>query len=353
MRWSIIFLVALSLACSKKQGATPAEPEPAVEPEAPAGDKPSEAAEILANPATATGFNLEDLPPLPAALQGQAPLLDTPPLVTVLEQGTEPRQKLRWSVEPGFEQKLAVELGVAVDAVIVLIRSNMPMTVSSYDLTMQAKKVRKDGTVQVGFKVTGVHVVPQGGEASTQTEAQKLAMQERAKVVGSYTLSPHGGISDFEVANASDGTPAAPGLVDLLRWGLGQMTPALPAEPVGAGAKWTVHHSILQGGILVNQLRTIELVKLDGNRVELAVEVRQSATPQPYTNPMTGAKFELESLHGIASGALGWDFGQLAPLTATIHADGLDGAIYRNEDQTRKAGVAVHTERTVSVGGTK
>lgn len=353
MRWSIIILIALSLGCSKKQESAPTETEQAAETEAPAGDKAPEAAAVVGDPSAATGFNVEDLPPLPPELQGQAPLLEAPPLVTVLEPGSEPRQELRWAVKPGFEQTLTARLGVAVDAVIVLIRSNMPMVESDYTLTIQAKKIRKDGSVQVGFKVTGVHVVPRGGQPSTQTEAQKLAMQERARVVGSYTLSPHGAISDFEMSKASDGTAAAPGLVDILRWSLGQMTPALPAEPVGVGAKWSTHGSILQGGILVNQLRTFELVKLDGNRVELAVELRQSASPQPYTNPMTGAKFELESLHGIASGALGWDLGELAPRTATIHADGLDGTIFRNEDKTRKAGVAVHTERTVNVGGTK
>jgi len=349
MRWSIIILIALSLGCSKKQEAAPTEPEQAAETEAPVGDKPAEAADVMADPSAATGFKVEDLPPLPPELQGQAPLLDKPPLVEVLEQGTEPRQKLRLSVKSGFEQTLTAQLGVAVDAVVVLIRSTMPLTISSYDLTTRAKKVRKDGTVQVGFKVNGVQVVLQEGEEPKQTAAQSRAMQERAKVVGSYTLSPQGGISDFEVSKASDGTSAAPGLVDVLRWSLRQMTPALPAEPVGVGAKWSAHESILQGGILVNQLRTIELVKLDGNQVELAVEVRQSAAPQPYTNPMTGAKFELQALNGIASGSLGWDLSQLAPLTAALKGDALDSAIFRNEDKTKKASVAVHNERTIEV----
>jgi hypothetical protein len=162
-------------------------------------------------------------------------------------------------------------------------------------------------------------------------------------------LSPQGAISDFELTKVSDGTPAVPSLVDLLRWSLGQMTPALPAEPVGVGAKWSAHESILQGGILVNQLRTFELVKVAGNRVELSVDLRQSASPQPYTNPMTGAKFELQGLNGIGSGSVGWDLSQLAPLTASIEANALDGAVFRSEDQTRKASVAVHNQRTIEV----
>jgi len=349
MRWSIIILIALSLGCSKKQEAAPTETDQAAETEAPAGEKAPDAAEVIADPSAATGFKAEDLPPLPPELEGQAPLLDKPPLVKVLEPGSEPRQKLRWAVKSGSEQTLTARLGIEVNAVIVLIRSDMPKVETDYTLTMQAKKVRKDGTVQVGFSVTGVELVVPDGEVPKQTEAQKLAMQERARVVGTYTLSPQGAISDFELTKTSDGTPALPSLVDLLRWSLGQMTPVLPAEPVGVGAKWSAHASILQGGILVNQLRTIELVKVDGNHVELSVELRQSATPQPYTNPMTGAKFELQGLNGIGSGSVGWDLSQLAPLTADLNAEALDSAIFRNQDKTKKASVAVHNHRTIEV----
>lgn len=349
MRWSIIILIALGLGCSKKQEPATTETEQAAEAESPAVGEAPEAAAVMADPEAATDFKVEDLPPLPPELEGQAPLLDAPPLVNVLERGSEPRQELRWRVESGLEQPLTATLGIGVDAVIVLIRSKMPLVESAYDLTMRAKKVRKDGTVQVGFHVTGVEVVVPEGAEPKQTEAQKLAMQERAKVVGSYTLSPRGGISDFKLVKASDGTQAGPGLVDLLRWSLGQMTPALPSEPVGVGAKWSAHESVIQGGILVNQLRTIELVKVDGNRLELSVDLRQSASPQPYTNPMTGAKFELQGLNGTGSGTLGWDLSQLAPRTASFEANALDSAVFRNEDKTRKASVAVHNQRTIKV----
>ena len=247
MRWSIIILIALGLGCSKKQEPATTETEQAAEAESPAVGEAPEAAAVMADPEAATDFKVEDLPPLPPELEGQAPLLDAPPLVNVLERGSEPRQELRWRVESGLEQPLTATLGIGVDAVIVLIRSKMPLVESAYDLTMRAKKVRKDGTVQVGFHVTGVEVVVPEGAEPKQTEAQKLAMQERAKVVGSYTLSPRGGISDFKLAKASDGTQAGPGLVDLLRWSLGQMTPALPAEPVGVGAKWSAHESMRPG----------------------------------------------------------------------------------------------------------
>lgn len=354
MRWSIIILIALSLACSKKQESAPAESEKAAETEAPsAAEEPSrpEAAEVMANPVAAMDFNLEDLPALPPELGGETPPLDAPPTVIVLDQGKEPRQALRYATQRGFEQKLTADLGLSVDALIVLIRSKMPRTVVSYGLTMQAKEVNKDGTVRVAFKVEVSPPATAAGTKPERTEAQERAPQQTTNFVGNYTLSPGGAMANFELAKALDGTPANPRVTDSLRWALVQMTPALPAEPVGPGAKWTVHESIIQGGIHVNQLRTIELVRLDGKRMELSVEVRQSATAQPYSNPLTGAKFELENLHGMASGSLTWDLGELAPRGANIEANALDVAVFRNKDRKRKASVVVHHERTVKVQG--
>lgn len=342
MRVSIIFLLAVSFACSKKQDVAPAETK---------SPAPAEAADIIADPTAGTGFNFEDLPPLPPELGGETPKLGTPPAVIVLEEGDEPRQKLRWAVKPGLEQKVTTELGLAVDALIVLIRTSSPMTATSYDMTLQAKGADKDGTVRVAFSVDSAHPVLPAGAKPMQTEAQERATQQRTNVVGSYTLSPRGAIADLELTT-TDGAPANPRLVDALRWSLVQMIPALPAEPVGPGAKWTVHESIIQGGIHVNQLRTIELVKLDGKRMELSMEVRQSATAQPYTNPLTGAKFELETLSGIARGSVALDLGKLAPLTANIDATSLDVAVYRDATQKRKASVVVETERSIKVGGT-
>lgn len=356
MRWSFLILIALSLACSKKESA-PAEPEEAVEAETPpaegAPDAPEglEAKKLMENPGAATQFKLEDLPPLPPELGGETPALDSAPTVNVLESGAEPRRAIRWKVEQGSEQKLKVDVGMSVDAVIVLIRSKMPETVVAYDLTLEAKKVKRDGTVEVAFKVDDARSVrAPTSKSAVQSEAQKRALKQRTNVVGSYVLSPQGALSKFEVKKATDGSEANAALADSLRWTLGQLTAVFPDQPIGRGAKWSVQQSIIQGGIHANELRTFELVELDGKRAKLSVDVRQTAAPQPYVNPMTGAKFELETLNGIGKSSLEWDLGRLAPDAADVKADSLDGAVFRKPDQTQKASVAVHTERKVTVG---
>ena len=346
MRWSIIILMSLSLACSKKEAPAAPEPEQAAETETPPS---AEGSEETADPA-------EETPELPEELKGETPAIGAPPVVKVLEQGKEPRQALRWNVKPGFEQKVSADVGFAIDAVVAVLRFGLPKYVMSYDLTMQAKKVESDGTVRVAFTVD---------KASTNWKAVgkeqraplKTALRATRKVTGNYTLGPRGRMTDIETSIPPGAKRMSHEMVDNLRWALIQMTPAFPEEPLGQGAKWTVHQGIEQGGIHINQLTTMEIVKVEGSRVELATNVQQSAAPQPFKNPGTGATLSLSivngvaRLNGVASGSLTWDLTELAPRAVNIEADVIKGVRYDPHDGSTKQAVevAVKTDRTVEV----
>ncbi len=151
MRWSILILMSLSLACTKKDAA-PAEPEKAAETEpapSPEGvewdESPAEAAK------TAVARPL-DSPELPPELRTPAPALDAPPVLKVLDQGQEPRQALRFSVKPGFEQKVTLNVAFTIDALVVVMRVGEPIYIVSYDLTMRAGEAQRDGSVPVSVR---------------------------------------------------------------------------------------------------------------------------------------------------------------------------------------------------------
>jgi hypothetical protein len=327
MRWSILVLMFLSLACSKKEAA-PANPEQAAETEA---DPPSDGTEPKAGevavPATATLRPL-DSPELPRQLRSPAPALDAQPVVELLEQGQEPRQALRWAVKPGFEQKASLAVGFTIDALIAVLRVGEPIYLVTYDLTLRASKVEDDGSVRVTFKVDAATINPEtiGDERLSRIEQ---ALTSAGKLTGSYTLGPRGRMTDLKMNIPKDATRTAHDMADNLRWGLVQMTPVFPEEPVGQGAKWTVHTGVQQGGIHVNQLRTIEIVKIEGSRVELAVQAQQSAAPQSFSNPGIAIVNQLKLLGAEADGSLDWDLTQLAPRAADLSAN-----VLKSMDQT-------------------
>jgi hypothetical protein len=109
------------------------------------------------------------------------------------------------------------------------------------------------------------------------------------------------------------------------------MTPTFPEQPLGQGAKWTVHEGIEQGGMHVNQLTTMEIVKLEGNRVELVVEAQQSAAKQSFQEPGLPITKRLTLLSGAANGPLSWNLTELAPRAADLGA-----GILKAVEQPRK-----------------
>jgi hypothetical protein len=335
MRWSIIVLISLALACSKKEATAPAEPEPAAETEAPPSD---EGAEATADPAEE----------LPEELNGDTPAVGAPPVVKVLELGKEPRRALRLNIKPGFEQRLSVDVGYAVDAVIALLRFGSPKYVVSYDLTMRATKVEDDGTVRVAFTIDEASADLIG--SPDRVEQLKPVLSTMRKVTGSYVLGARGHVTDIEMKVPSEDAIISPEVADNLRWTLVQMIPAFPEQPVGQGAKWTVHAGIEQGGAQVNQLTTTEIVKLDQSGVELALAVQQTATPQRIRNPSTQQMLKLTTLNGSISGSLRWGFNELSPRAANLDASAIKGLQHRPGQHSRDpVGIIVKADRTIDV----
>ena len=319
MRWSILLLLSLSLACTKKEAAAPVEPEPAAETEtAPSSEGPEPLVGVPEDP-TAEVPRPKGAPELPEPLRTAAPPLNAASTLELLEQGKEPRQALRWTLKPGFEQKVSLDVGFSLDALVVVLRVGEPIYVVSFDLTLRAGKANKDGSVPVSFKVDKA-VMGMKYLAADRTERMETALAAARKITGSYTLGPRGRVSNLEVKLPADATRTGHDMADNLRWALIQMTPELPEEPLGQGAKWTVHKGITQRGIHVNQLSTMELVKVDGNRVELALKQQQSAAKQPFQDPGFPMTHKLTLLSGTADGPLDWDLTELAPRAADLSA---------------------------------
>jgi|GEM_PF-3331267 len=336
MRWSIITVLSLSLAglaglaCSKKEPPAPADTEQAAETEpAPAGGISEPAADSAEVPIPKGAAEL------PEPLKTPAPPVTAPPVIEVLEQGQEPRQALRWNIKPGFEQKLSANVGYTLDAVVVFLRVGEPIYVVSYDLTLRAEKVEDDGRARIAFTVDGANIdMKTVGEK--RVSRLKTALTSMRKVTGSYTLGPSGRITGFKMNLPSDARRTSHDMADTLRWALLHMTPTFPEEPLGKGAKWTVHEGIEQAGIHVNQLTTWKVEKLEGTRVELTMEDQQSAAKQSFQDPGLPLTKKLTLLSGTANGPLSWDLTELAPRSADLGAGILKAAEQPRTDDPKQ-----------------
>ncbi len=336
MRWTIIILMSLSFACSKKDEAAP---------------KPQQETEAEAPPAPLGPEEIDGpSPELPDELTGESPALGARPVVRLLDQGQEPRQTLRWNVKRGFKQAVSANVSSAIDALVVMLRVQAPRYVVSYDLTMKAKQVDEDGTVHVTFAVSSARPRLAATGKPERTEQLKVGARALTRVTGSYALGRRGAISNFQITSPSATTPIGDEMIDNLRWALIRLTPVFPPDPVGQGAKWTVHEGTEQGGIHVNQLTTIELAKAKGSRIELELRVQQSAAPQSFENIGTKRALDLLGLRGTASGSLAYNLNELAPRAADIEAKVFKTARQRPKDPSdNTVDFGVGTVRAVEV----
>ena len=116
-----------------------------------------------------------------------------------------------------------------------------------------------------------------------------------------------------------------------------------------------VLEDIPEGVVVVAQSVTKINVKLEGSRVELAVNVQQSAAPQVFKNPGTAATLSLSilderaSFGGLAIGSLTWNLTELAPRAVNIDAEVIKGVTYRPSPGKKAVSVAVKTDRAVNV----
>lgn len=354
MRIAFIIIVAFaSLACSKKQPAAPPELESATE----APETEGSAAENAEDVPSALAKELDNIEvvALPEELKGETPALDAAPTIKVIEPGAEPRAALRFNVAPGFEQKAAIDVGFGLEASVIMLTIRNPQYTVSFDLSMRAKKAKADGSVLVSYEVEGAKL-----DSSKQTKAKRIEALERAAkgaetLSGSYTLTSRGRVTHSTVKVSEGAPPESHDIADNLRVALLQIVPALPKEPVGMGATWTAHESIMQGGVHVNQFRSFELVSLQNGIAELKVDLEQSAAPQPYENPGKPIPLELLVLSGHGETQVAWDFSKLAPTRTDIDLTVLRGIrqVFEKDGRPQAADTVTQSTRTVDIGSTQ
>ena len=76
----------------------------------------------------------------------------------------------------------------------------------------------------------------------------------------------------------------------------------LPAEPVGAGARWEARKDLVLYGFEVSQVDTYTLTEKVGDELKLNVQMQQTALPQTVTFEEEGVELAVESFKMNASG---------------------------------------------------
>jgi hypothetical protein len=261
--------------------------------------------------------------PAPAQTDGgDSPIAE--PTVEVLDTGAEPRAPLRYALAAGT----SVTATQSVDQYVRQVdqegfgNSDRVPTID-LGLRLDVQEVGPDGTARVALAFTSIDATGNGSAASSdQARAIEIALADITDLTGETTFTNRG-VQVSGSFDVPDGLPdAVTTLLDQYESQLATVTPPLPEEPVGVGARWRAMTELELGGITAQQRYVYTVESISGSVVELSVKILQTAKPQDFEPPgaRKGDEYRLLSLRMTGKGSTTLDATSPIPPSAEVEA---------------------------------
>ncbi|MFW2389455.1 MAG: hypothetical protein ACN4G0_14035 [Polyangiales bacterium] len=292
MRYTLLLLLALSLACSKSEA--PSSTATEIEPAAAAETEQAAVDEAQPSPVSAP------------------PILE--PTTRVLSPGDGDKSPLRFNFKAGTKEAIVVRTELS---------STMPTGKSvrppaMYEIELETKEVTDDGTARVAFQIADIEVSPTPDFPAAQLEALKGSLEKIKGKKGSYAVDSRGLIDAIEL---EDEAPGQDGIERLLQKLLERTTVILPEEEIGTGAQWVTERSYDDAGIRMYESAKFTLKKRKGRALQLEAELKLNSPEQVLTDGPgipRGGSITLLGINGDGSISGNWDLGKLAPKSCTV-----------------------------------
>jgi len=223
--------------------------------------------------------------------------------VLVIDQGTEPREALRYKVVRGTTTTSAMEYALAR---LATTENAAALTVTPgvrLDIVSGPTIEGKGGTTRFDVRIVKAEaIVPEGTDPALKLELDRsVAVLNN---VGGWVEIDDRGIIQRSELNSRAKNPEVPARLLLMlinaRTSLARVV--LPAQPVGIGARWEAKKELLLYGFKVTQSDTYTMTERAGDEVKLNVQIQQTAPQQTVTFEEDGVELTLEALSMNATG---------------------------------------------------
>ena len=241
--------------------------------------------------------------------------------VSLIEQGAEPREELRYEIAEGTTTSSNMDFRIV--SLATTAEGAELSVVPGVRLRMVSGPAMKTKKGDTRYDVRIISSEPLYAEGEMPEELELDLRQ------GAAVLNNVGGwaeVDDRGRAVAMDLNDAAKRadipvrmLVMLINARTTLARVLLPAEKVGVGAQWQARKALTLFGFDVQQTDNYTLVSRVGNEVKLRVDSVQNAVPQKLSFTDEGVDIELESFSMRASGEI---VTNLNALGANAHATG-------------------------------
>lgn len=253
-----------------------------------------------------------------AAANSQA---EATPVVTLVDAGAEPRRPLR--LRPQADAKFDTEMVMRMKSKQRMGEMQMPEMVAPpmrMVLETVVEAVAEDGDITASATYTDVSTLDApGGKPMVRRQIETMLGSMRG-MSARMTFTDRAVLRSAELQLPDDAQPMVREQIEGMAGSMDQFTTPLPEEPVGLGAKWTVLSTVANQGMIFQQTATYTLKAIDGDVVDLDMQLTQTAEPQELDAQMPGATARLLSLSGKGSGTARMNLTQVMPVSSQMVA---------------------------------
>lgn len=221
----------------------------------------------------------------------------------VLDAGQEPRELLRYKIGHGTTTTSTMDFGIASLATSssgseLSVTPGVRLHIVSGP-TMEGKRGSTRFDVRI---IKSEAITPEGISPEFALDLNRSASV--LNNVGGWVEVDDRGIIQRTELNQSAKRADVPVrlLVMIINARTSLSRVILPAEPVGAGARWEARKELTLYGFEVSQVDTYTLVEKVGDELKLNVQIQQIALPQTITFEEEGIELSVESFKMNASG---------------------------------------------------
>jgi hypothetical protein len=244
-----------------------------------------------------------------------------PAKLQLLEPGAEPRRQLKFQPAANSKQTMTMTMGMSMEMKMgesPLPKTPIPKVVMKIDLAVG--KIEPSGDINYTFSYSDIKAI---GDKETPPEmlaAMQKSLKSMMGITGNIVISNTGQVKSQNLILPKTIDPLMKQTLEQFNQSMEQLSPRLPSELVGMGAKWQTTNSLQVKGIQFNQSSTYEIAEINDRGMTIKTKIVQSAPQQDIAIPGTGkeVKAKLNSLTSNGEGKYVVLFDSLLPIDGNL-----------------------------------
>ena len=280
------------------------------------------------------------------------PTVGSPPTVTLVAAGAEPRTRLRYKPAASSKEVMTMSMTMGLSMVMEgmsMPAMDMPVMKMTADLGVTSVAPNGDVTYEVAFTGMTMEALP-GMDPTLAAMAQGTADSIKA-LKGSVTMTDRG-INKSSTMNVDQiADPMLKQMLSSMSSSLESMSMPFPDEAIGVGGKWEVRQAIKNAGAQMFQRIQCEVVSVDAQGVTIKANLEQTIPQQSITNPaLPGATMNVEKGGGMSAGTSTMRFTGIVPTSEVSGSTAMAMAVEMG-GQTQR--MSIETKLKVSIAPKK